>query len=390
MRVLLIADWAPLEGGSERYVASLLDRLRARGDEVELLTSSAGSAAGGRAAFVAYGSRTKAGRVVTQVVNPSAFLTTRRAVASFRPDVVHVSSFLSFLSPAALSGLGDVPAVVTLLDYRAICPIGWNVLPDSTACRHRPGAVCRREGCISRTRRLREAPRFALIRRSLERAARVLTISAWMESALAAAGVHSEPLALPVEPPAAYDSRRAPHPVFVYGGRLDPEKGVDGLIRAFARLRRTRPEAELRICGDGRDRADLERLAAELSCPVEFIPGMLGQDWWRAAPGAWAVVVPSLWEEPLGLVPIEAILRRVPVIASDSGGLRETVRHGRTGLLYPRGDHVALAERLEAVASRTALERPLPADDVDRLVARHNPDTHVTRLREVYSEAAEA
>jgi glycosyltransferase involved in cell wall biosynthesis len=120
------------------------------------------------------------------------------------------------------------------------------------------------------------------------------------------------------------------------------------------------------------------------------MPGMLGRDWWQAASGAWAVVAPSVWEEPLGLVPIESILRRVPVIASDSGGMRETVRDGRTGLLYPRGDEAALAERLEAVASRTALADPMPAADIEELVARHHPDEHVTRLREIYSEATAA
>jgi glycosyltransferase involved in cell wall biosynthesis len=387
MRVLLVTDWPPLEGGTEQYVSALSDRLRACGDEVGLLTSSAGSAGGGRATFVAYGSSSRAGRAFTQVANPAAFGTVRRAVAGFRPDVVHVNMFLSYLSPIALDGLGRTPVVVTLHDYRAVCPIGLNMLPDGTPCRHRPGSVCRREGCIGRARRLREGPRFALIRRALERARRVLTISAWMESVLAAAGVRSEPLALPVERPAGVAPGRSPHPLFVYGGRLAPEKGIDDLIRAFAALRRSHPDAALRICGDGGDRARLVQLAAELSCPVTFVPGM-GLDWWRAATGAWAVVVPSVWEEPLGLVPIEAIVRRVPVIASDAGALPETVLDGRTGLLYPRGDRAALAERLEAVASRRALADPLPIADVERLAARHDPATHVTRLRGVYAEVA--
>jgi glycosyltransferase involved in cell wall biosynthesis len=389
VRVLLVTDWAPLEGGTERYVDGLAGRLRARGDEVALLTSSAGSRAGGEAAFVAHGSRTRAARAVTQVVNPAALWATRRAVARFRPDVAHVNMFLSYLSPVALDGLGDVPAVVTLHDYRAICPIGWNVLPDGRACPHRPGAICRSEGCIGRARRLREAPRGALIRRALGRAARVLTVSAWMQSALAAAGVHGEPLALPVEGPAGARPERSPHPLFAYGGRLDAEKGVDGLIRAFAGLRREHPDAELRVCGEGRERARLERLAADLGCPVTFVPEM-DPAWWRSAAGAWAVVVPSLWEEPLGLVPIEAILRGLPVIASDSGGLRETVCDGRTGLLYPRGDDAALGRRLAAVASGGALAGPLPGADVERLAARHRPATHVTRLREVYAEAIAA
>jgi glycosyltransferase involved in cell wall biosynthesis len=388
VRVLLITDWGPGEGGTERYVEALPDRLRKRGDEVALLTSSAGSAAAGRATFVAHGSRTRAGRAVTQVVNPAAFWTVRRAVANFRPDVAHVNMFLSFLSPTALAGLGDVRAVVTLHDYRAICPIGSNVLPDGTPCPHRPGAVCRQEGCIGGARRLREAARFAFIRRALARAACVLSDSAWMESTLAAAGIRTERLALPVQPPDAATPERAPHPLFVYGGRLEPEKGVDGLVRAFARLRRSHPDAELRICGDGGELARLQQLAADLSCPVAFLPATPGDGWWRAAFGAWAVVVPSVWEEPFGLVPIESITRGLPVIASDSGGMRESVRHGRTGLLYPRGDHDALAERLEAVATRTALAGRLPSEDVAEVIARHDPDAHIERLREVYAEAA--
>ena len=123
---------------------------------------------------------------------------------------------------------------------------------------------------------------------------------------------------------------------------------------------------------------------------MTFVVGMSGAGWWRAAGGAWAVVVPSVWEEPLGLVAIEAIVRRIPVIASDSGGLRETVREGVTGLLYPRGDGAALARCLEAVASRAALADRLPDAEVQRLIARHHPDAHVEGLHGVYAEAMAA
>jgi glycosyltransferase involved in cell wall biosynthesis len=371
LRVLLITDWAPVEAGTERYVWDLREQLRARGDDVALLTSSAGSAARGTADFVAHGSRTRAGRAFTQIANPAAWRAARRAVRSFRPDVVHVNMFLSFLSPAVLDGLGAAPAVVTLHDYRAISPTGTNMPPE-----------------LGRIRRLREAIRRPAIRRGLERAARILTISSSMVSALGAAGVRSELLALPSPRPARHESRRAPNPVFVYGGRLDPEKGVDTLVRAFAALCDTRPDAELRICGDGRERARLEELASGLGCPVAFVPGMLGPGWWQAAEGAWASVSPARWAEPLGLVAIESILRGLPVIASDSGALRETVVPGRTGLLYPSGDVRGLATALDAVASGSALLPPLPEDEVERLAARHDPDAHVTRLREVYREVA--
>ena len=64
---------------------------------------------------------------------------------------------------------------------------------------------------------------------------------------------------------------------------------------------------------------------------------------------AWAVVVPSVWAEPFGLVALDAIVRGIPVVASDAGGLREIVDHGVSGLLVPRGEAEPLAEALVAV-----------------------------------------
>jgi glycosyltransferase involved in cell wall biosynthesis len=66
---------------------------------------------------------------------------------------------------------------------------------------------------------------------------------------------------------------------------------------------------------------------------------------------AWVQCVPSLWQEPFGLVAIEAQARGTVVVASDVGALPEIVSNGRTGYLVPRADPVALAEMLRRVLS---------------------------------------
>lgn len=64
---------------------------------------------------------------------------------------------------------------------------------------------------------------------------------------------------------------------------------------------------------------------------------------------AWVQVVPGLWEEPLGNVTLEAMMRGTCVVASDLGGPAEVVQHDRTGLLVPPGSVTALADALQGL-----------------------------------------
>ena len=105
------------------YASTVRAGLTAAGDEVRLLTSSAGSAADGTADFVAYGTENTAAQTVLQVVNPFAQWRTRAAVRAFRPDVALVHLFAYHLSPAALWPLGDVPTAMMVLDYKVVCPL---------------------------------------------------------------------------------------------------------------------------------------------------------------------------------------------------------------------------------------------------------------------------
>ena len=102
---------------------------------------------------------------------------------------------------------------------------------------------------------------------------------------------------------------------------------------------------------------------------------------------AWALVVPSLWAEPLGLVALEAIVRGVPVIASASGGLGEVVEHGISGLLFPNGDEDALTRHLEAVASGAAFaSQMLPEAVAARARDSHSPARYVDHLQRIFRE----
>jgi glycosyltransferase involved in cell wall biosynthesis len=222
----------------------------------------------------------------------------------------------------------------------------------------------------------------------MSHADRVLCPSRWIQRELAATGVHAEHVPLAV-PPATSEFRRAPAatPLFLYCGRLSREKGVSLLIGAFAHALYAVPDAQLRIVGDGPERAALERLVESLDIDdnVTFI-GQLPRDQIEdELAGAWALVAPSLWAEPFGLVVLEAIVHGVPVIASAAGGPSELIEDGVSGLLFPNGDKRALSECIRAVAeSRVFPSLELPSDLVDRTAKANSPETHAARIRSIF------
>jgi glycosyltransferase involved in cell wall biosynthesis len=275
-------------------------------------------------------------------------------------------------------------------DYKAICPIHSKLLPDGSLCGVRAGKVCMQGGCVSLPHWLRDRPRYALFRSGIARVDRVLACSEWLRDALADEGIDSDLLLLPTSAPSpGYTRTPAAHPLFLFVGRLDREKGVDSLLHAFSGVVSEVPAARLRLAGDGEERAPLERLASSLgvTVSVDFLGRLMPVDVEQELAGAWAAVAPSLWAEPLGLVAAEAIVHGVPVIASATGGLREIVADGRSGLLFPNGDIDALAGCLRAVAVGSAtVERVLPPQVVVEVATRHSVLRHVERVEQLCSE----
>ncbi len=140
-------------------------------------------------------------------------------------------------------------------------------------------------------------------------------------------------------------------PTLVAAGRLTEQKGFAHLLRAVARV----PGCQLVILGEGEDRSDLARLAAELGIGERV--RLLG---FRPNPFAYmarahAFVLSSLWEGlPMALV--EAMACGAPVVSTDChSGPGEIVTHGTNGLLVPPADPVAMAEALTRVLTDPGL-----------------------------------
>jgi glycosyltransferase involved in cell wall biosynthesis len=159
------------------------------------------------------------------------------------------------------------------------------------------------------------------------------------------------------------DRRPSGGPTILFVGRVTREKGIQIAYQALAHLRTALGyDASLVVAGpiEAGLETELREEAAALNIGANVeIRGELGPDGIAALlETAHALVVPSVWEEPAGLVCVEAALARVPIVASRSGGIPELVRDRRDGLLFSRGDAEQCAELLaETLADPEATRR---------------------------------
>jgi len=140
--------------------------------------------------------------------------------------------------------------------------------------------------------------------------------------------------------------------IILYVGRLVERKGVEYLIKAFAKLRSERDDVVLVVAGDGPLKSSLQELANDLAISDSAIfLGLVDRAELPAYYCASAVcVVPSVThakKEPWGLVLNEAMQFGKPVIATEAvGAAHDLIKDGRNGFVIPERDEIALYEKL--------------------------------------------
>ncbi|MEM6357592.1 MAG: glycosyltransferase family 4 protein [Pseudomonadota bacterium] len=179
-------------------------------------------------------------------------------------------------------------------------------------------------------------------------------------------------------------------PVFLCIGRLSPEKGHLILLRAFAALRKTHPEARLVLAGDGDMRAEIEAQIAALGLSGAVrITGWITSDQVRQELEGARTLVQASFIEGLPVVIMEAMAMRRTVIATYVAGIPELVRSGETGWLVPAGDPAALASAMrESLETSEGRLRDMGDAGGTRARARHFAATEAEKLRALFGAGA--
>jgi glycosyltransferase involved in cell wall biosynthesis len=364
MRVCHVTNLGWPAGGAEKSIQMLRDGLVQRGHSVLIVATDKGA-----------GSRTD---VFADVLIPqisggalrrlrqyffygAAYRELRRQIKSFRPDIVHLHT-VGELSPAAVFALWGMPFVMTVHGpeefTRALIP--W-ILPASD---YRNATYRRNDLRVSG--RLR-----SLYLRVIQRPAYLLALRR-CDAVVAPSLFIARTLELDVDPGGIVhidngvdipDVVSAPpgRGRFLFVGRLEAVKGVDVLLRAFARARQRCPGITLTIAGDGAERNTLEALAArlELAPDVTFLGRVEPDEVARNLADSDVLVTPSVWPEAFGLVIVEAMGVGRAVLASGVGAIPELVAHGVSGLITDPYDEAAMAAGMVQLASQPDLCRQM-------------------------------
>jgi glycosyltransferase involved in cell wall biosynthesis len=397
VRILLVSQFfAPVTGGEERIVEDLATELTRRGHDVAIATTTATTPEMngprihrvrpliGRLGFL---HSDDARRHVPPVADPEAVRDLRRIIALERPQVVHAHNWLVYSAIAAAEP--GTPVVLTLHDYGLVCA-NKRMTRRNVAC-DGPGPV----KCITCSVRHYGALKGAITSAALRLGQRsvlggvdmFLPVSRAVaeRSRLPQAGLPFEVIpnfmSRPTERPAPPASDAGgpaglpPGDFIAFAGDITYDKGVEALLRAHALLDSPPP-----LVLAGRVLMPEDRLAR---------PGVrvLGPRTHREVIDIFrrslAVVVPSLWSEPFGLVSLEAMATGTPVVASRVGGIVEIVDDDETGILTRPGDEHEIAGALARLIGSPTLRARMGQAAMLR-AADFRADVIVPRIEAVY------
>lgn len=268
-------------------------------------------------------------------------------------DLVHLHNLVN---PAVLEwAVARGRALLTVQDHRFFCPGRGKWTAAGEVCRVTLSPE-RCAACFEDAAYFREVHALTERRLAAARALPLTVLSRYLRGELVAAGV--PPSRVTVVPPFVADldpAVAAPPgaPCVLFVGRLVEAKGVLAAVEAW---RLSGVPLPLVVAGTGPLRRQLESLAGTLPPPRLEVLGWVGR---RALPALYrrarALVFPPLWQEPFGIVGLEAAAFGVPVVAWESGGVAEW--HDGPGLVA-RGDLAALARALREAVGRREVRRP--------------------------------
>jgi glycosyltransferase involved in cell wall biosynthesis len=384
MKICLVHNAYGRLSGEEVAVAGLRDSLTSHGHTVIPFFRSSTELDGRHLG--------KIGALFTGVYNIAARREFARLLDAERPDLVHINNLFPLISPSILDETKRrcIPTVMTVHNYRLLCPTGLLFSHGEVCHRCLDGGEwwCAIRNCTG------EWPKsagyavrnwVARMRGSfIEGIDRFVAPTEFVKSTLVSHAYSAERIDV-----VRYmvrletgESHLTDGEYVGYVGRISPEKGVDTIVEAARRC----PDVAFRFAGHY---LRMPNLPGQAPPNCEFVGEIPAAEVNGFLAAARFTVFSSRWYEISPLSVIEAMLQKKPVICSRVGGLPEFVDDGVTGLLCTPGDQEDLSEKIRYLWQRPELCRSMGEAARKKILAMFSPEGTYLRLLDVYKAATE-
>ncbi len=406
MKILLVNKFNWLGGGADKYFLDLADLLAKNGHQVVkfCMHHPRNFPDNNSNYFVSYVDKDQKG-IFNKIRYAFRVLYSFEAKKKFtelirqeKPDLIHIHNIYHQISPSILSVAKkfDIPVVMHLHDYKLVAPnyslFSHGKIDTSSVGGHYWRCIMNKSFNNSYLQSVLVAIEMwfhhTLLKIYEKNISFFLAPSKFIRDFMIEAGIPSEKVIHFPYFVAGIEKdipEYQPGKEFLYYGRLSEEKGIEIALRALALV----PDACLKIIGEGKDRETLEKLSVELgvSDRVRFMGALYSEELKSEIRSARAVVVPSIWYEVFGLVNVEAAALGKLVIASEIGGISETVIPEKSAWLFPAGD-----EKILATILKHALENPSEVEQAgkvgrDFVLENFTSEIHWLRLKNIYAQA---
>lgn len=289
--------------------------------------------------------------------SPEAVEKIKKLILDEKPDILHCHNIYHQLTPSIITAAAwlNIPVVLTLHDYKPVCPVYTRLQGGAVCTRcsdgHFEAVLTRRcaDGSLGKSILLWAEARYHAALRSYHRVSKFVAPSKFMRDAVVRRFGNDKVIHIPNGIDASRIQMSDDDEQYVlYLGRLSAEKGVETLLRTHAA---DNGAWRLVVAGTGPLLDDcLSRFPL-----AEFVGHLSGEALEHKLRKAAVVVVPSEWHENSPLSILEAMAHGKPIVASRIGGIPELVRDGLTGLLFEPRNTQELSSRLKTLLDDAGL-----------------------------------
>ena len=292
--------------------------------------------------------------------NQQTYKKLRGLISKVRPDVVHFHNIFPLMSPSAYYACAaeKIPVVQSLHNPRLMCPAGsfYRAGCECTKCLGKafawPGIYykCYHNSYLQTTGLASMVFFHRLIHTWQNRVGLYIVFTNFYKKLFIQGGIPANKIVIKshsIQPDPGQRTSNGQYALFI--GRLDPEKGIRTLIKAWERIGNSKKKYLLFIRGDGRLKAEIEQFIKKNHVDsVRFINRLNSKELMKLIKNSCFLIWPSNgYFETFGLVAAEAFACGVPVIAAKTGILANFITDKQTGLYFQPGDPIDLANKIE-------------------------------------------